>query len=70
LNKNYQSAKWRRGQRDGLITPKVKRFQNKNEIEEHIFSIVSHLNIGKSQMDKQQLLNLNLIATEKSLHNW
>jgi predicted ATPase len=48
----------------------LKRFQNKNEIEEHIFSIISHLNIGKSQMDKQQLLKLNLIAAEKSLHNW
>jgi predicted ATPase/class 3 adenylate cyclase len=53
-----------------LIGQKMLDKLTESEIHEHIFSIINHLNNGKSFFEnKKELLKLNLIAAQKSMLN-
>jgi class 3 adenylate cyclase len=53
-----------------VIGQRMLKNLKESEIQDHIFSIINHLNNGKSLLeDKKELLKLNLIAAQKSMLN-
>ena len=48
----------------------LKKFKNQNELELNIFKVINHLNKSKEEFeDKNELIQLNLIAAQKSIQN-